>query len=112
MGGIEEILLGVVIRRRGDDHIVRIGIRRPSIQRRRQVQRLLLQILLDILILDGTLLPVDLLHLLGNDVHGHHLILLRQQRRDGKPYITGTCNCNFHDRFYTKFKLTNYWVIP
>ncbi len=96
MGGIEEVFLGVVVRGGGDDDIIGIGIGSPAVEGGGQVQRFLFQVLLDIIILNGTLPPVDSLHLFGDDVHGHDLVPLGQEGGDGKADVAGACYCDFH----------------
>ena len=51
---------------------------------------------LDVRVGDGALPAVDLVHLLRDDVHGHDLIPLRQQRRKRHAHIPSTRYCNFH----------------
>ena len=53
VGSVEIVLLRVIVRRRGNHHEISVLVCRPPVQRRRQAEWLLRQILLDILILDG-----------------------------------------------------------
>lgn len=75
-GGVEEILLAVIVRGRRDDHKVRVRVCLLPVQRGGQVQFLLREVLLDILILNRTNTLVDLLDLLRNDIHCRHLMML------------------------------------
>ena len=96
--GIEVILLAVVVGGRGDDHEVCVAIRRLGVQRRRQVEFLLRQILLDVFVLNGRLSAVDLLHLFREDVHGCDVVMLRQQGGDGQADVSGARDCDVHAR--------------
>ena len=51
---------------------------------------------LDLIILNRRLEGVDLLDLLGNDIQGMHLIVLRKQDSERKAHVAGTGNGNFH----------------
>ena len=95
--GIEVVLLAVVVGRRGDDHEVRIPIRRFGVQRGGQVEFLFREILLNVFVLNGRLAAVDLLHLLRDDVHGRDVVMLRQQRGDGQADIAGARDCDVHN---------------
>ena len=96
MGGVEEIPDGIIIGRRGNDHERRIPVGRRPVQGRREVKLRLPEILLDVRVGDGALPAVDLVHLLRDDVHGHDLIPLRQQRRKRHTHIPCTRYCYFH----------------
>ncbi len=76
--GIEEVLDRVVVGRRGDDDEVGARVSRPGVQGRGEIQLLLGQIFLDILVLNGADPVVDLFDLLGNHVHGHDGVPLRE----------------------------------
>ena len=76
MGSVEEVPHRIVVRRRGDHDEVGIGIGGPGVQGGSEGQRLLLQVLDDVLVLDGADAAVDLVHLLGNDVDGGHFVVL------------------------------------
>ena len=78
---VEEILIRVVVRRRGDDGVVgaRVCLRKVDggIQVELALPRLgLRQESLDLIVLDGRLVVVDLLDLLGHDVQRVDLIVL------------------------------------
>ena len=51
---------------------------------------------LNLIVLDGRLKGVNLLHLLGNDVQRVHLVVLREQNGEGQAHIAGTGNGNLH----------------
>lgn len=87
---VEEVLLAVVIRGRSHDHEVSVLVGCCAIQRGHQVQFFLRQILLNILVLNGADAVVDFVYLLRDDVHGGHMVVLRQQHRNGKPHIAST----------------------
>ena len=95
--GVKEIFLAVVVRRRGDDHKVGVAVGGAAVQRGHKVQRLFGEVFLDVFVLDGRLAAVDLFHLFGQDIHRRHMVVLRQQRRDGQPHIAGTGHCNVHN---------------
>ena len=94
-GGVEKVLLAVVVGRRGNDHEVRVGVGLPGIQRGGQIQFLPGQVLLDVLVLDGGFPIVDQLHLLGHNVHRGDLVMLGKQRGDGQPHIPGARHRDF-----------------
>ena len=96
MVSIEEVLDGIVVCGGCNDHEVCVLVGSLAIKGCHKIQLLLLQILLDILILNGANPVVDLLHLLRDDIDGGHLMMLRQQGSDGKTYIACACNCDFH----------------
>ena len=50
---------------------------------------------LDLVVLDGRLVVVDLLDLLRNDVHRGDLVMLRQQRRKRQAHVARSGNSNF-----------------
>ena len=80
--GVEEVPHRIVVRRRGDHDEVSIGIGGPGVQGGGEGQRLLRQVLDDVLVLDRADAAVDLVHLLGHDVDGDNGVPLRQQRGD------------------------------
>ena len=94
--GVEEVLGAVVVRRGGDDHELGVAVARLPVQRGPEVQRLVRQVFLDVVVLDGRLLVVDHLHALGHDVHGGDGMMLREQRRDTETDVTGPCNGDIH----------------
>lgn len=60
------------------------------------MQLLFGQIFFDVVVLNGRNPVIDLLHLLRDDVHGFHLIVLGQQHSDGQANIACACDCNIH----------------
>lgn len=51
---------------------------------------------LDLVVLDGRHIVVDLLDLLGNDVQRVNLVVLREQDGEGQTDVTGACDSNLH----------------
>lgn len=51
---------------------------------------------LDLVVLDGRLIVVDLLDLLGHDVQGMHLVVLREQDGEGQADVAGTGDSDLH----------------
>lgn len=96
MARIEIVLDGVVVRRRGNNHELRIAIGSRPVERGLQMQRFLRQILFDVLVLNGRLAAVYQIYLLGNDIHGHDLMMLGKERGDGQAHIAGSGNCYLH----------------
>ena len=88
MTRVEIILHGVIVGGSGNDHEVRVAVCLGSIQRGGQVQVLLRQVLLDVLVLDGRLAPVDEVHLLRYHVYRRHLMVLAEKRGYTKSYVT------------------------
>ena len=96
MVGVEEVLLGVVVRGGRNDDIVGILICLFSIEGGPQIQFFFGQIFFYVIILDWGDAIVDLLDFLGNDIHGCDVVVLCQQSGDTHTDIAGTCYCNFH----------------
>ena len=97
-GGVEEIPLGIVIGRGGDDDDFRIFIGRFPVGGGGEVQILLRQVLLDVLILDRRLPVVHHVHLFRNDIHRHHMVVLGKKGGQRKAHIPRTCYCYIHNR--------------
>ena len=93
---VEEILLRVVVGRSGDDDEFGVTVGRAAVQRSGQGQRLLREVLLDVLVLDGRDAAVDLLDLLRDHVHGNDVVVLREERGDGEADVAGTGDGYFH----------------
>ena len=110
VSGVEEVLLGIIVGGSSNNHNVRILVGCFSVQRSHQIQRLFGQKFFDVIVLNGRNLLVDLLHFLGNHVHGHYLVLLRQKGGNAQAYIAGTGNCNFH--FILVFVLSIFLFVP
>jgi hypothetical protein len=51
---------------------------------------------LDLVVLDGRLVVVDLLDLLGHDVQRVHLVVLREQDGEGQADVAGTGDSDLH----------------
>ena len=77
-GGVEKVLHTVVIGGGGNHHEVCLPVGGGRVQGGVQVQRFVCQIVLDVLVLDGRLFCVDHIHLLGDDVHSLHVMVLCQ----------------------------------
>ena len=94
--GVEVVGLRVVIGGRGDDHVIgaRVGV--LLVQGGAQIERLVLEVVLDLGIDDGRLLAIEHRHLLGDDVEGHHFIVLCQQDGIGQADVAGTGNGDLH----------------
>ena len=94
--GVKEILSRIIIGRRRNNDEVRVLVRRLRIHRRRQIQSLLCQVLLDIDILDRRLSMIHHIHLFWDDIHCHHMIVLRKKRRQRQTHIPCTSYRNIH----------------
>ena len=94
--GVKEILSRIIIGRRRNNDEVRVLVRRFRIHRRRQIQCLLCQVLLDIVILDRRLSMIHHVHLFWDDIHCHHMIVLRKKRRQRQTHIHCTSYRNIH----------------
>lgn len=100
-GSVEEVLIGIVVRRRGDDGVVgaRVGLGHVygGVQVELALPHLRLrQEALDLVVLDGRLVVVDLLDLLGHDVQRVHLVVLREQDGEGQADVAGTGDSDLH----------------
>ena len=51
---------------------------------------------LDLVVLDGRLVAVDLLDLIGHDVKRVHLVMLREQDGEGQADVAGTGDSDLH----------------
>ena len=51
---------------------------------------------LDLVVLDGRLVVVDLLNLFGHDVQRMHLVVLREQDGEGQADVAGTGDSDLH----------------
>lgn len=98
---VEEVPVRVVVGGRGDDGIVgaRVGLGHVhgGVQVELALPRLgLRQEALDLVVLDGRYVAVDLLDLLGDDVQSVHLVVLREQDGEGQADVAGTGDSNLH----------------
>ena len=103
IGGIEKVLLIVIVGWGCHDHIIRIPVGGLRVGGGPEVQRRLPQILFDLRIPDGGLLPVQHFYLAGNHIHGPHLMVLRQQHGKGQAHIADSGNRNLHSCSSTRF---------
>ena len=97
---VEEVPVAVVVGGRGDDGVVgaRVGLGHVdgSVQVELALPRLgFRQEALDLVVLDGRYVVVDLPDLLGHDVQRVHLVVLREQDGEGQADVTGTGDSNF-----------------
>ena len=97
-GSVEEILLGVVVSGGGDDHEVGVAVTGLLVEGSLEAQRLVGEIILDVVVLDRRLLMVHQINAFGNDVDSGDIIMLGQQSGNGKTDIAGTGNRNFHKK--------------
>ena len=96
VGGVEEVLLGIVVGGRGDDDEVGVAVGGAPVEGRDEVQFFFREVFLNVFVLNGRDAAVDLLDLLGDHVHGDDLVLLREERGDGEADVAGTGDCYFH----------------
>ena len=99
--GVEEVPVRIVVGGRGDDGEVRaricLGHVDGGVQAELALPRLgLCQEPLDLVVLDGRLVAVDLLDLLGHDVQRAHLVVLREQDGEGQADVAGTGDSDLH----------------
>lgn len=104
---VEEVPVAVVVGGRGDDGVVgtRVGLGHVDggVQVECALPRLgLRQEALDLVVLDGRYVAVDLLDLLGHDVQRLHLVVLREQDGEGQADVAGTGDSDLH--FLLRFK--------
>ena len=97
---VEEIPVRVVVGGRGDHGVVgvRVGLGHVhgGVQVELALPRLgLCQEALDLVVLDGRLVVVDLIDLLGHDVQRVHLVVLREKDSEGQADVAGTGDSNF-----------------
>ena len=93
MAGVEVVPDRVVVGRGRDDHEVRVGVGLPAVQCGGEVERLLGKILLYVLVLNGRLPAGEHLHLLGDDVHGGHMMVLGQKSRYAQSHVACAGYC-------------------
>ena len=80
---IKEVLLAVIVSGSRDNNKVRVLVGRFRIKRCNEIQIFLCEILLNILVLNRSLLLIDEVYLFRDNIHCHNLIMLTQQRGDG-----------------------------
>ena len=98
---VEEVPLRVVVGGRGDDGVVGARICLGHVHGGVQVELALPRLglskeALDLVVLDGRLIVVDLLDLLGHDVQRVDLVVLREQNGEGQADIAGTGDSYLH----------------
>ena len=98
--GIEEVLLRIVVGGRGDDGVVGaligLGHVDGGVQVELALPRLgLRQKPLDLVVLDGRHVTVNLLDLLGHDVQRVYLVVLREQDSEGQADVAGAGDRDF-----------------
>ncbi len=76
---VKMLSVAIVVGRCGDYNKVRIGVCSLCIQCCGQVQVFLSQIFFDIVILNRRLAVIDQVHLLRDNIHSRHLMVLRKQ---------------------------------
>ena len=86
-GGVEEVQLGVVIRRRRNDDEVRAGKNCRTIRGRPQRQITSLEELRDQRINHRRPACGDVGHAVGRNVHGRHVVMLGQQHRHRSAHV-------------------------
>jgi hypothetical protein len=96
--GVEVVGLGVVVGGGGDDHILGPGVGLGLVEGGPEIQGLVAQVVLDFAVDDGRNLAIEHLHLLGDDVEGHHFIVLGQQDGVGETDVAGAGDGNLHGR--------------
>ena len=96
MGRVEEVLFRVVVGRGGDHDEGGVAVGGAPVERRDEVQRLLGEVALQVLVLDRALAAVDFFDFFRDDVHGHHFVVLGEERGDAQADITGAGDCDFH----------------
>ena len=94
--GVKEILLAVVVGGGSDHDKICLAVRFLAVQRCRQIQVLLRQILLDFLVNNGRFSLINEIDLLRHDIHGVHLVMLCHKNGIGQSDITGSGDCNCH----------------
>ena len=96
VGRVEEVLFRVVVGRGGDHDEGGVAVGGAPVERRDEVQRLLGQVAFQVLVLDRALPAVDFFDFFRDDVHGHHFVVLGEERRDAQADISGAGDCDFH----------------
>ena len=91
-GGVEEVLLAVVVGGGGDDDEVGITVAGLLVEGSLEAQRLVGQIVLDVVVLDGRLLVVDEVDAFLDHIDGGDVVMLCQQGGNTKSYIAGSGN--------------------
>lgn len=98
---VEEVPVRVVVSGRSDDGVVGARIGLGHVEGGMQVELALPRLglrkeALNLIVLDGRLVVVDLLDLLGHDVQRVDLVVLREQDGEGQADIAGTGDSDLH----------------
>lgn len=91
-----QLLLAIIIGWRCDYDKVCIGVGLPRVQRGAQIKPFGCKVFVDIFILDGTLTPVNHVHLFFDDINSGNLVVLCKQHRNGQTNVSSSGNCNSH----------------
>ena len=96
-GGVEEVLVAVVVGGRGDDRVVGAGVGLGGVGGRAEVETSLPRLrlgeeALDLGVLDRRLVAVELLDLLREDVQGADLVALREEHGEGEADVARAGN--------------------
>ncbi len=94
--GVEVMGIGIVIGRRRYDDEIRPLISLMLVQRCRQIERLVREIVLQLGISDGGFPLIDQRDLLRHQVQRNNLVMLREQHGIGQTDIAGARYSNFH----------------
>lgn len=99
--GVKVVLYGVVVSGGGDHDEVGIAVGSCAIEGGGEVEILLGKVFLYILILDWGFALIDQLHLFGDDIYSHDMVMLRQKSGDGEADIScaGYCDVIFFHWF-------------
>ena len=88
--GIKEVLLTVIVGRSGNNDKFRVAVASLLIQCSLQRKRLIGQIILDVVVLNGRLFVVDEVDAFLDHVDSCDVVMLCQQGGDTKSYIAGS----------------------
>ena len=89
---VEEVSLCIVVGRGGDNHKVGLPIGCVAIERGMKVEVSCSEILLNLLVFDGRLLPVQQVHFLGYNVNRLDMMVLAEQHGHAKTDIACSGN--------------------
>ena len=98
---VKEVPVAIIVGGRGDDGVVGARVGLGHIDGGVQVELALpclglCQEALDLVVLDGRYVVVDLLDLLGHNVQRVHLVVLREQDGEGQADVAGTGDSDLH----------------
>lgn len=93
---VEVIGLGIVIGWGSDDDVFRANIGFALVERSFEVQFLVCQVVFDLDIFDGRLLAVQHRDFFGDDVNGHHFVVLGKENCVGESDVASSCDSDFH----------------